>query len=680
MTSMGKKKLTGSFAAKVAAFFLLVISVFGAVAGGFFTLCFVREGVYQDYDHSGAAGLFLEEGYGTYMADVYAVRDYLAAGEIRNAEAVCEGKNIDIALLDGEQAGAFGIETDNPAVIWSTYDGSYETNGLTRDIYMKFSAESLTGNRIVNYHKLYAQKDYVFRVYFNPDFPEKDWYWEIYNGCLTLYNIRYLVLWVTCDGIFLGLNSFLFLMCSAGRRNGVEGIQPSVFTSIPLDLYTIGFGIVIFFLLCVSLDWMGFSVSIDSVVEVILLATAVAMLALMCTFYLRELAVRMKLGKWWRNTVVYRLLRLAGRILRFLWRCQCSIFRGVPTVLNIMIVFLGICILEFFGVCIFMRQSGALLLWMLEKVVLFFAVAYISLICKKLLNGSRALVQGRQEERIDTRYMFGDFRECGENLNNIGQGISRAVAERMKSERLKTELITNVSHDIKTPLTSIINYANLIAEEPSENERITEYSEVLVRQSGRLKKLLEDLLEASKATTGNLDLNLQPCEVSVILSQAIGEYQQRMEEKQLELIVNQPEQQVYIMADGRHLWRVFDNLLNNICKYAREDSRVYLTVEVEEKTGPKPFFGVGQKPSGEFEGGQGVNIIFRNMSKYALNITPEELQERFTRGDKSRHMEGNGLGLSIAKSLTELMGGWMEIVTDGDLFKVILHLELSESE
>lgn len=233
----------------------------------------------------------------------------------------------------------------------------------------------------------------------------------------------------------------------------------------------------------------------------------------------------------------------------------------------------------------------------------------------------------------------------------IGQGVSRAVAEKTKSERLKTELISNVSHDLKTPLTSIINYAELIGREETENATIKEYAEVLLRQSGRLKRLLENLVEASKAVTGSLEVNLEPCEAGVLLSQAAGEYQQRMEEKGLELRVNQPEEPVRILADGRHLWRVFDNLLNNICKYAQEGSRVYLTLEQKEG---KAF------------------IIFRNMSGYALDISPQELEERFVRGDKSRHMEGNGLGLSIAKSLTELQKGQMDIVIDGDLFKVTL--------
>lgn len=295
------------------------------------------------------------------------------------------------------------------------------------------------------------------------------------------------------------------------------------------------------------------------------------------------------------------------------------------------------------------------LIWGLDRILLLGAVAYAAVNFHKLLWASRRLAEGQDGCRVDTKGMLGDFKAYGESLNSLGEGIGRAVAERVKSERLRTELITNVSHDIKTPLTSIINYAGLISKEKSGNERIEEYSEVLLRQSTRLQKLLEDLMEASKAATGNVEVNLEPCEVGVLLIQAAGEYQRRMEEKELELIVRHPEEPVMIMADGRHLWRVFDNLLNNICKYSQEHSRVYLNVEA---------------------GDAGVSVIFRNMSKYALDTAPEELKERFVRGDKSRHMEGNGLGLSIADSLTRLQGGRMEIVTDGDLFKVILRFEI----
>jgi signal transduction histidine kinase len=227
-----------------------------------------------------------------------------------------------------------------------------------------------------------------------------------------------------------------------------------------------------------------------------------------------------------------------------------------------------------------------------------------------------------------------------------------AVAEKMKSERMKTELITNVSHDIKTPLTSIINYADLIGKERTDNDNIKEYTEVLLRQSERLKRLIEDLVEASKASTGNLEVELAPCEASMFITQIAGEYEEKLEKSGLTLVTKINCDSIKIMADGRRMLRVFDNLMNNICKYALENSRVYLSLDAQENNL--------------------VMITFKNTSKAELDMSPEELMERFVRGDQSRNTEGNGLGLSIARSLTELQGGTFDISIDGDLFKVIL--------
>ena len=225
--------------------------------------------------------------------------------------------------------------------------------------------------------------------------------------------------------------------------------------------------------------------------------------------------------------------------------------------------------------------------------------------------------------------MFGDFENFAESLNNINEGLANAVNEKMKSERFKTELITNVSHDIKTPLTSIINYVDLIKKEDPKNENVKEYIGVLDRQSTRLKKLVEDLVEASKASSGSLAVNLLPCDIKVLLSQTLGEFEDRLSSKNLSAVINSPENSVVIMADGRHLWRIFDNLMGNICKYALYGTRVYIDVKNEL--------------------GRAV-ITFRNISENQLNVSADELMERFVRGDKSRNTEGSGLGLSIAKS------------------------------
>lgn len=502
----------------------------------------------------------------------------------------------------------------------------------------------------------------------NPSLPKEDEYALIYHQAEQLYDNRNVIPVVCCVGTILALLCFIFLLCSAGHKNGREGITPSAIHELHLDVYTVVVAIGAFTGLYLAFGWIGMN---QSMINLIVLVVLFAAEVIWCTLYFMELAIRLKMGKWWQNTILYRVFRFFGRFCKRVFRGIVKLIRGIPMVWRTALLCLAVCVAEFFGLILFYNNTDVLLFfWAIEKFILCGAITFVALMCKELQEGSEALADGDLNYKLDTSHMVLSFKEHGENLNRIGEGISAAVEQRMKSEHLKTELITNVSHDIKTPLTSIINYADLIGKEVSgdakdtgdgagtetaqeREQHISEYAEVLLRQSQKLKKLLDDLLEASKATTGNLEVHPEVCDVSVLLSQAVGEYEQRFSEKKLETIVKQPEETVKVMADGRHLWRVFDNLLNNIYKYAQEGSRVYLNVEHD---------------------GQNVNIIFRNMSAYPLEMSPEELEERFTRGDRSRHMEGNGLGLSIAKSLTELQKGDMEIVTDGDLFKVVITL------
>lgn len=502
----------------------------------------------------------------------------------------------------------------------------------------------------------------------NPSLPKEDEYALIYHQAEQLYDNRNVIPVVCCAGTVLAFLCFIFLLCSAGHKNGREGITPSAIHEIHLDVYTVVVAVGAFTGLYLAFGWIGMN---PSMINLIVLVVLFAAEVIWCTLYFMELAIRLKMGKWWQNTILYRVFRFFGRFCKRVFRGIVKLIRGIPMVWRTALLCLAVCVVEFFGLILFYNDRVVLLFfWAIEKFILCGAITFVALMCKELQEGSEALADGDLNYKLDTSHMVLSFKEHGENLNSIGEGISAAVEQRMKSEHLKTELITNVSHDIKTPLTSIINYADLIGKEVSgdakdtgdgagtetaqeREQHISEYAEVLLRQSQKLKKLLDDLLEASKATTGNLEVHPEVCDVSVLLSQAVGEYEQRFAEKKLETIVKQPEETVKVMADGRHLWRVFDNLLNNIYKYAQAGSRVYLNVEHD---------------------GQNANIIFRNMSAYPLEMSPEELEERFTRGDRSRHMEGNGLGLSIAKSLTELQKGDMEIVTDGDLFKVVITL------
>ncbi|MDY4220648.1 MAG: HAMP domain-containing sensor histidine kinase, partial [Candidatus Faecousia sp.] len=250
--------------------------------------------------------------------------------------------------------------------------------------------------------------------------------------------------------------------------------------------------------------------------------------------------------------------------------------------------------------------------------------------------------------------LVGSFRQIGDNLNTLGQAANLAVEERLRSERMKTELITNVSHDIKTPLTSIVSYVDLL-QKPHTPEQGAEYLEVLARQSQRLKKLTEDLVELSKASSGTIPVELAPLNVVELVNQALAEYQTKLETAGLTVVLTAVQEEIPVSADGRLFWRVMDNLLSNCIKYALSGTRVYVDVVKYEKQ---------------------VMISVKNISRQALNLPAEELMERFVRGDRSRNTEGSGLGLNIAKTLMELQHGSLNLVVDGDLFKAILLFDL----
>ena len=274
----------------------------------------------------------------------------------------------------------------------------------------------------------------------------------------------------------------------------------------------------------------------------------------------------------------------------------------------------------------------------------------------RVRKGTEIIAAGNLNHQIETAHLPADLRGHAEVLNNISDGLAASVNEQMKSERFKAELITNVSHDLKTPLTSIINYVNLLKATDQTDPRAQSYIEVLDRKSLRLKKLTEDLVEASKASTGVLAVNREKIGMAQLLDQALGEYEEKLEEKHLTVVRTVPEGESYVYADGRHLWRVIDNLLSNCAKYALEGTRVYI----------------------ELVRGKGsVSLSVKNISREALNVPPERLMERFVRGEESRSTEGSGLGLSIARSLTELQGGTFELAVDGDLFKAVVTLPQS---
>lgn len=463
------------------------------------------------------------------------------------------------------------------------------------------------------------------------------------NTLITLgYALRYSIYGILFGSLGLCIFFFVYLIAAAGHRKGQEEIVLTALDKIPFDLYLCAAGFVEIVLMMVLVNISYWS-TVPGMVWLGSLLLGMCWLALLTTL---TFAVRVKHGKWWRNTIIWHIFRWIGSIFRMLQENVSLLWKAI-------LAMGALAFFEFMGILILLDYATGkfLFVWFLEKIALAVLVCGAIVQMSRLQEGSRRIAEGDLAHQIDTEKMFFEFKKHGENLNSISSGMSKAVDERMKSERFKTELITNVSHDIKTPLTSIINYVDLLEKEELQNESAEEYLEVLDRQSGRLKKLIEDLMEASKASTGNLTVNLEKLEAGVSLVQTVGEFEEKMHASELELLIQKPQEPVYIMADSRHFWRVIDNLMNNICKYAQPGTRVYINLEQRD--------------------GQAL-LTFRNTSRYPLNISSEELMERFVRGDSSRNTEGSGLGLSIAKSLMELMEGTFELYVDGDLFKVVL--------
>ncbi|MCQ2502485.1 MAG: HAMP domain-containing histidine kinase [Saccharofermentans sp.] len=474
-----------------------------------------------------------------------------------------------------------------------------------------------------------------------------------------VYSIRYLIYVIVPVSLFLMIASFVALMYVSGRRNGTDEFVAGPLHKIPFDLLFVISSCIWGAMLAVIATELDFDDIASAVCISGFCLIGLNILLGLCM----SVAGRIKQHTLVKNTIIFRLLKLLwkflcaiGRLFKKLHRFNMSLIRGLPLIWKTGLAFAGISFLEILLVIWSDGDQGtAVLMWFIEKCILLPFVLYIVLTLRKLQKSGAALAGGDLTYHTDTKGMLWDFKEHGENMNKIAVGMSIAVEDRLKSERMKTDLITNVSHDLKTPLTSIINYASLISEEPCENAKIIEYSEVLVRQSDKLKRLIEDLVEASKASTGNLEVALAPCDAGTFISQAGGEYEEKMQKVDLTLMTKKPEKELRIMADGRRMWRVFDNLMNNICKYALPGTRVYLGLEEKD--------------------GKAV-ITFKNTSREPLDMTEEELLERFTRGDSSRNTEGNGLGLAIAKSMTELQGGDLKLSTDGDLFKAILSFPL----
>lgn len=439
------------------------------------------------------------------------------------------------------------------------------------------------------------------------------------------------------------LGCFVFLLCSAAHKSGTEECMPLRQDKIPYDLYLtaailLGIGLCAMLAECAAYKLNA----AKAVAAAVIMACLAGVFMALCM----TTAARIKTGTLFKNTLIYRLCTGVGM-------GASSMLSSISGAWRFSLAFAGYLLINALLSYRFFTRGGFLtflLLLAINGSALYFLLNMIRQM-RTLSAAGQAMANGDLGYCVDTSDMKREFREHGENLNSIGRGMAIAVNERMKSERFKTELITNVSHDLKTPLTSIVTYIDLLQKEDIQDEKAKEYIDTIARQSKKLKKLTEDLIDASKASSGALNVNMERVNISELLRQSSAEYGERMEAVNITPVVNMPEEDIYVRADGRLLWRVVENLLQNICKHGMPGTRAYLEARTEN--------------------GRAV-VSFKNISQQQLNIPVEELLERFVQGDESRSRGGSGLGLSIAESLTELMKGKLKLSLDGDLFKVEL--------
>lgn len=516
---------------------------------------------------------------------------------------------------------------------------SYYWNYENREVRTNISNLSIEDIKYV-YHYKTLEENYDCTIYtsINEDVTQfHDDYYNLYityKICTNSVKTAIINIIIT---LVLIIVSAILITIYAGRKRNFKEIQLESIDKIPLEIILAAMFIPFIMLLFLGIE-LSYNLNITTIIGNI--GILIIMYSIALILY-ESIVRRVKTNTILKNTIIYRLCKWIKNGVK-------NIFNNFSLAAKIIVILA--CMLIF--TLIFSNWGFTGIILLIAMYVFAFKY-YFDNITKflNIKNTVKKIYEGDTKVRLQEDEYTGVLKELCIYVNDIAGGFTNAIDKSLKSERMKTELITNVSHDIKTPLTSIINYVDLLKKEDIQNEKAKEYLDILEQKSQRLKRLTEDLIEASKASSGNIKLDMKKINVNELIKQISGEFEDKFKNKNLDLNIEIPKEDVFILADSRYLYRVMENMYTNIEKYAMENSRVYVDLLEENKK---------------------VKIEIKNISKEKLNISANELMERFVRGESSRNTEGSGLGLSIAQSLTKLQKGEFGIYLDGDLFKVII--------
>jgi hypothetical protein len=498
-------------------------------------------------------------------------------------------------------------------------------------------------------------KDFVFAVSVDTKFSVADSMADEAENYETYSKLMFLMLAGAIFGSVLWLIGMVWLTVTAGRRpedeeihlNGFDRWYTEIAAGTVIGIWLAG---TIISGTLIANSSLGYSHVVVTVIVICLICGTYTM-AWFLIGYL-SLVRRIKAGTLWKNSLIRKVLKWIGKCSGKLADFARAFSRNTAEKIKVLLVGGAFLFLQFLIIgCVFSGAGVFLLALMaVDVAVMIFAIRKADGL-DLIMDGLKKISDGELQYKIKTDTLTGKQKVMAEYINNIGSGLDAAVENSLKKERMQTELITNVSHDLKTPLTSIINYVDLMKRENPTDPKIQEYLRILDEKSQRLKVLTEDVVEASKASTGNIKLEMNDIDFVEMVQQVIGEFEEKFKEKNLTMMVHFTDEPSIIYADGQRMWRVLENVFGNVVKYAMEGTRVYAEISNRNKK---------------------VTFSLKNISAQPLNISADELTERFIRGDVARNTEGSGLGLSIAKSLTELQGGEFKLYLDGDLFKVMI--------